>query len=65
MEVSGATANIALNSRGMTWTRCSDFYVMGNSGPWWSNANTIKLCSDNFEITAPAKNQKGIYARFA
>lgn len=65
MEVSGATANIALNSRGMTWTRCSDFYVMGNSGPWWSNAHSIKLCSDNFEITAPKENQHGIYARFA
>ena len=62
---SGATANIALRSRGGTWAQCSNFYVMGNSGSWMSNAGTIKLCSDNFELTAPASNQKGIYARFA
>ncbi len=64
-EASGATANIALRSRGGTWAQCSNFYVMGNSGSWMSNAGTIKLCSDNFELTAPASNQKGIYARFA
>lgn len=64
-QASGATANIALRSRGGTWAQCSNFYVMGNSGSWMSNAGTIKLCSDNFELTAPASNQKGIYARFA
>ena len=64
MNASGATANIALRSRGGTWSQCSNFYVMGNSG-WMSNAGTIKLCSNNFELTAPAENQKGIYARFA
>lgn len=64
-QASGATANIALRSRGGTWAQCSNFYVMGNSGSWMSNAGTIKLCSNNFEITAPAANQKGIYARFA
>ena len=64
-QASGVTANIALRSRGGTWAQCSNFYVMGNSGGWLSNAGTIKLCSDNFELTAPASNQKGIYARFA
>ena len=64
-QASGITANIALRSRGGTWAQCSNFYVMGNSGSWMSNAGTIKLCSDNFELTAPASNQKGIYARFA
>ena len=64
-NASGTTANIALRSRGGTWAQCSNFYVMGNSGGWLSNAGTIKLCSDNFELTAPASNQKGIYARFA
>ena len=64
-QASGVTANIALRSRGGTWAQCSNFYVMGNSGSWMSNAGTIKLCSDNFELTAPASNQKGIYARFA
>lgn len=64
-QASGTTANIALRSRGGTWAQCSNFYVMGNSGSWMSNAGTIKLCSDNFEITAKAENQKGIYARFA
>ena len=64
MSASGATANIAFRSRGGTWAQCSNFYVMG-SGSWMSNAGTIKLCSDNFELTAPASNQKGIYARFA
>ena len=64
-SASGSTANIALRSRGGTWAQCSNFYVMGNSGGWLSNTGTIKLCSDNFEITAPAENQKGIYARFA
>lgn len=63
-NASGTTANIALRSRGGTWAQCSNFYVMGNSGGWLSNAGTIKLCSDNFELTAPADNQKGIYARF-
>ena len=64
-QAAGVTANIALRSRGGTWAQCSNFYVMGNSGGWLSNAGTIKLCSDNFELTAPASNQKGIYARFA
>ena len=63
-NASGTTANIALRSRGGTWAQCSNFYVMGNSGGWLSNAGTIKLCSDNFELTAPADNQIGIYARF-
>ena len=63
-QASGVTANIALRSRGGTWAQCSNFYVMGNSGSWMSNAGTIKLCSDNFELTAPADNQIGIYARF-
>ncbi len=63
-QATGVTANIALLSRAGAWFKCVDFYVMG-TGDWLSNATTIKLCSDNFEITAPKENQKGIYARFA
>ena len=50
MQATGSTSNIALRSKTGAWAQCSNFYVMGNDGNWQSNANSVELFCNIFEV---------------
>jgi hypothetical protein len=50
MQAAGSTSNIALRSRTGAWAQCENFYVMGHGDSWQSNAQSVKLFCDTFEV---------------
>ena len=50
MSTVGSTSNIAFRSKTGCWAQCSNFYIMGNSSGWQSNALSSKFFVDTFEI---------------
>jgi hypothetical protein len=50
MQATGPTSNIALRSNTGAWAQCLNFYVMGNDGNWQSNAESVKLFCNIFEV---------------
>ena len=55
MSATGNTSNIAFRSKSGCWAQCSNFYIMGNSEGWQSNALSSRFFVDEFSVNNSKK----------